>query len=150
VFWLPTGGAAINLTGSSRNVEIDEKGTSIDVSTRDDLVANTSQKIADIPDRTFTTSGLDTTPSASTDMAHDRGGRYRLAADVPAWQYWQREASRGTATGVILGRKLWIAARQCRNMEAGRRADERYHIDADTMTAFPRIHEDATCPAVWL
>jgi hypothetical protein len=145
IFWIPTGGAAINLTGSSRNVEIDEKGTSIDVSTRDDLVANTRQKIADIPDRTFTTSGLDTTPSASrtwrTIAVGDTGSllMYPLGS-TGSWQA-SRDGDRRYSWP-----QLWIAARQCCNMEARRRADQRDHLDADTMTAFPRIHEDATCP----
>lgn len=65
LFWIPTGGAAIDLTGSSRSIEVDEKGNSIDVSTRDDLQANTRQKLADIPERTFNAGGLDTTPGSS-------------------------------------------------------------------------------------
>lgn len=65
IFWIPTGSAAINLSGSSRSVEIDEKSSSIDVSTRDDLVANQRQKLADIPDRTWNAGGLDTTPGTS-------------------------------------------------------------------------------------
>jgi hypothetical protein len=65
IFWIPAVGAAIDLTGSSRSIEIDEKGNSIDVSTRDDLQANTRQKLADIPDRTWNAGGLDTTPGSS-------------------------------------------------------------------------------------
>lgn len=64
-FWVPTVGAAINLTGASRSNEWDEKGNSIDVSTRDDKQANAKAKLADAPDRTFSIEGLDTTPSAS-------------------------------------------------------------------------------------
>lgn len=64
-FWIPTGGAAIDLTGPSRSNEWDEKGNSIDVSTRDDKQANQKQKLADAPDRTFVIEGLDTTPKAS-------------------------------------------------------------------------------------
>lgn len=65
MFWIPTGGAAIDLTGSSRTFEWDEKGASIDVSTRDDKVANAKAKLADAPDRTFSASGLDTTPGTT-------------------------------------------------------------------------------------
>jgi len=65
LFWIPTVGAAIDLTGASRTFEWDEKGNSIDVSTRDDKLANTRQKLVDTPDRTFSASGLDTTPSNS-------------------------------------------------------------------------------------
>lgn len=64
-FWIKTGSAAINLTGASRSNEWDEKGTSIDVSTRDDKLANAKAKLADAPDRTFSIEGLDTTPSSS-------------------------------------------------------------------------------------
>lgn len=64
-FWIPTGGAAIDLTGPSRSNEWDEKGNSIDVSTRDDKIANAKAKLADAPDRTFSIEGLDTTPNSS-------------------------------------------------------------------------------------
>lgn len=65
MFWIPTGGAAIDLTGASRTFEWDEKGATIDVSTRDDKQANAKAKLADAPDRTFSASGLDTTPGSS-------------------------------------------------------------------------------------
>jgi hypothetical protein len=65
MFWIPTGGPAIDLTGASRTFEWDEKGNSIDVSTRDDKQANSKAKLVDTPDRTFSASGLDTTPTAS-------------------------------------------------------------------------------------
>lgn len=65
IFWIPTAGAAINLTGASRSNEWDEKGQSIDVSTRDDMVANQRQKLATAPERTYSVEGLDTTPLAS-------------------------------------------------------------------------------------
>jgi hypothetical protein len=65
MFWIPSVGAAIDLTGASRTFEWDEKGNSIDVSTRDDKQANSKAKLIDTPDRTFSASGLDTTPSAS-------------------------------------------------------------------------------------
>lgn len=65
IFWIPTGSAAINLTGASRSNEWDEKGASIDVSTRDDKQAGQKAKLADAPDRTYSIEGLDTTPLAS-------------------------------------------------------------------------------------
>lgn len=65
MFFIPAVGPAIDLTGASRTFEWDEKGNSIDVSTRDDKQANSKAKLVDTPDRTFSASGLDTTPSAS-------------------------------------------------------------------------------------
>lgn len=65
MFWQPVGSAAIDLTGASRTFEWDEKGNSIDVSTRDDKQAGAKAKLADAADRTFSAAGLDTTPSAS-------------------------------------------------------------------------------------
>jgi len=65
LIWIKSDGTPVDLTGSSRDFEWDEKGNSIDVSTRDDKLANTHQKLVDTPDRTFSASGLDTTPSSS-------------------------------------------------------------------------------------
>jgi hypothetical protein len=65
MIWITAAGTPIDLTGTSRTFEWDEKGNSVDVSTRDDKVANTHQKLVDTPDRTFKASGLDTTPSSS-------------------------------------------------------------------------------------
>jgi hypothetical protein len=47
LLWIPTGGAAIDLTGASRTFDWDEKGNTIDVSTRDDKVANQKAKLVD-------------------------------------------------------------------------------------------------------
>lgn len=55
----------IDLSGSSREIEIDEQGNEQDVSTRDDKVANSTAFIADAPTRNVNLNGLDTTPNSS-------------------------------------------------------------------------------------
>lgn len=55
----------VDLSGSSRTIEIDESGQEQDVSTRDDKVANGTAYLADAPQRTVNLDGLDTTPDSS-------------------------------------------------------------------------------------
>ena len=53
----------VDLSGSSRTIEVDESGQEQDVSTRDDKVANGTAYLADAPQRAVNLDGLDTTPS---------------------------------------------------------------------------------------
>jgi hypothetical protein len=53
----------INLSGSSRTIEIDEQGSEQDVSTRDDLLENATAYLTSAPQRTVNLQGLDTTPA---------------------------------------------------------------------------------------
>jgi hypothetical protein len=103
-FWIPTGGAAINLTGPSRSNEWDEKGSSIDVSTRDDKQAGAKAKLADAPDRTFSIEGLDTTPLAS------RLWRTIKVGDTGSFLEYPLGSGSGSpvevAAGVITGRNF--------------------------------------------
>lgn len=55
----------IDLSGTSRTVEIDEAGQEQDVSTRDDKMENGTAYISDAPQRTINVDGLDTTPVAA-------------------------------------------------------------------------------------
>jgi hypothetical protein len=67
IFYIGTVDTAptIDLSGSSREITIDESGNKQDVSTRDDLVANSTAYLAFPPTRTVGVSGLDTTPNSS-------------------------------------------------------------------------------------
>lgn len=55
----------IDLSGSSRTIEVQEQGNEIDTTTRDDLVAGGTSSLASSPSRTINLQGLDTTPKAS-------------------------------------------------------------------------------------
>ena len=55
----------VDLSGSSRNIQVDEQGKEQEVSTRDDVVANSTAYLSGPPERTVSIDGLDTTPSAS-------------------------------------------------------------------------------------
>lgn len=55
----------IDLSGSSREITIDEAGQEQDVSTRDDYVANSTAYITNPPQRKLTLKGRDTTPNSS-------------------------------------------------------------------------------------
>ena len=55
----------IDLSGSSREITIDESGNKQDVSTRDDMVANSTAYLAFPPTRTVGLQGIDTTPNSS-------------------------------------------------------------------------------------
>lgn len=55
----------IDLSGSSRQTQINQQGSDIDVSTRDDMVLNSTAYLAGPPARDLQHSGLDTTPKVS-------------------------------------------------------------------------------------
>lgn len=55
----------IDLSGSSRTIEIQQSGNQIDVSTRDDFMADSTAYLAAAPERTLNLQGLDTTPDSS-------------------------------------------------------------------------------------
>jgi hypothetical protein len=65
VFWKETGGAFVDVSGSSRQFGIQQQGNEIDVSTRDDKNEDATQYLVDVPGRTASLNGLDTTPAAS-------------------------------------------------------------------------------------
>lgn len=65
VFWRETGGSFIDVSGASRQFGVEQSGNEIDVSTRDDKNADATQYLVDVPGRTATLAGLDTTPAAS-------------------------------------------------------------------------------------
>jgi hypothetical protein len=64
ILWTPDVGSPITISPKSRNWKVTQKGNSIDVSTRDDILAGQKDKIPDAPDRTATLSGLDTDENA--------------------------------------------------------------------------------------
>jgi hypothetical protein len=65
VEWLPTGEVTpISIATKSRNFKASQKGNSIDVSVREDILAGQKDKQADAPDRTAELSGLDTDENA--------------------------------------------------------------------------------------
>jgi hypothetical protein len=55
----------IDLSGSSRNIQLQEQGQEQDVSTRDDYIANSTAYITNPPQRSITLQGRDTTPNSS-------------------------------------------------------------------------------------
>jgi hypothetical protein len=55
----------VDLSGSSREISIDESGNKQDVSTRDDYLANATAYLAFPPTRTVGLNGIDTTPNSS-------------------------------------------------------------------------------------
>jgi hypothetical protein len=65
VYWKESGGSFVDVSGASRQFGIDQSGNEIDVSTRDDKNADATQYLVDVPGRTATLAGLDTTPHAS-------------------------------------------------------------------------------------
>jgi len=70
----------IDLSGSSRQITIDESGKEQEASTRDDVIANATAYLSGPPERSVGISGLDTTPSASrTWAAIDVGDAGRVA-----------------------------------------------------------------------
>lgn len=65
IIWRKTGGSAVDLSGSSRKIGLQEQASDIDVSTRDDAIANQQATLVGVPSRTATVEGLDTTPQSS-------------------------------------------------------------------------------------
>jgi hypothetical protein len=59
----------IDLSGSSREITIDESGKEQEVSTRDDVQANATAYLSGPPERSVDINGLDTTPHASRTWA---------------------------------------------------------------------------------
>ncbi len=55
----------IDMSGTSRSVEVQEQGQDIDVSTRDDLLLDSTAYLVGPPQRSVQLQGLDTTPAAS-------------------------------------------------------------------------------------
>jgi hypothetical protein len=55
----------VDLSGSSRTISVNEQGQEIDVSTRDDLVADSTAYLTNPPQRSVQLQGLDTTPQNS-------------------------------------------------------------------------------------
>jgi hypothetical protein len=55
----------VDLSGTSRTIEVQEQGNEIDTTTRDDLVEGGQSSLATSPSRTINAQGLDTTPDAS-------------------------------------------------------------------------------------
>lgn len=65
VEWLPDGEVTpISIATKSRNFKVDQKGNSIDVSVREDILAGQKDKVPDAPDSTAELSGLDTDVNA--------------------------------------------------------------------------------------
>ena len=58
-------GPTIDLSGSSRTIEVDEAGNEIDVSTRDDFLADATAYLTNPAARSINFQGLDTTPHSS-------------------------------------------------------------------------------------
>ena len=67
VLWAPTVNTApyIDISGSSRQVSIQEQAQSIDTTTRDDARENATSQLSTSPTRTVSVNGLDTTPGSS-------------------------------------------------------------------------------------
>src|SRR5689334_4312351 len=55
----------VDLSGSSREITVDESGNTQDVSTRDDYLANSTAFLSFPPSRTVGVNGIDTTPNSS-------------------------------------------------------------------------------------
>jgi hypothetical protein len=55
----------IDLSGSSRDITVDQSGKEQEVSTRDDVLANATAYLSGPPERSLGINGLDTTPHAS-------------------------------------------------------------------------------------
>lgn len=55
----------IDLSGTSRTIEVDESGNEQDVSTRDDYIANATAFVTNPPARSLKLDGIDTTPDNS-------------------------------------------------------------------------------------
>jgi hypothetical protein len=60
VYWQETGGSLVDISGTSRQFDVQQQGNEIDVSTRDDKNADATQYLVDTPGRTATLAGLDT------------------------------------------------------------------------------------------
>ncbi len=71
------GGA--DISGSSRTIEIEEKAKSVDVSTRDDVLAKQAQKIAGLPEREVKLKGLDITGGAPAVKSIELGDENTVA-----------------------------------------------------------------------
>lgn len=70
----------INLSGTSRSVEVDEQANEIDVSTRDDFLEDATQFLTGPPGRTVQLQGMDTTPHNTRTWASvDLGDAGRVA-----------------------------------------------------------------------
>lgn len=64
VEYTPTGGSLVSIATKSRNFKVSEKANRLDVSVREDILANNRDYLADAPDRTYTLAGLDTDVNA--------------------------------------------------------------------------------------
>ena len=74
----------IDLSGSSRTIEIQEQGNEIDTTTRDDLVEGGQSSLATSPARTLNLQGLDTLlPSANRPWANIQVGDTGRVAVYP-------------------------------------------------------------------
>jgi hypothetical protein len=73
----------IDLSGSSRTIEVQEQGNEIDVSTRDDLIEGGQASLSTPPSRTINLQGLDTTPKASRTWHNIKVGDTGRAAVYP-------------------------------------------------------------------
>lgn len=81
----------VDLSGTSRTIEVQEQGNEIDTTTRDDLVAGGQSSLATSPARTINAQGLDTTPTASRTWHGIAVGDLGRTAVYPY----------GTATGAV-------------------------------------------------
>jgi len=64
VEWTPSGGSLVSIATKSRNFKVGQKGNEIDVSVREDILADAKDTLVDAPDRTAELSGLDTDVNA--------------------------------------------------------------------------------------
>ena len=64
VEWTPSGGSLVSIATKSRNFKVSQKGNEIDVSVREDILADAKDTLVDAPDRTAELSGLDTDVNA--------------------------------------------------------------------------------------
>jgi predicted secreted protein len=100
VEWTPSGGSMVSIATKSRNFKVGQKGNSIDVSVREDILAGQKDKLADAPDRTAELSGLDTAVNAPDWEDVEIG-------DTGTLVWYRRGKSSGkpsrTATAVVTG-----------------------------------------------
>lgn len=83
----------IDLSGTSRTIEVQEQGNEIDTTTRDDMLEGGTSSIATPPSRSINAQGLDTTPTSSRKWKDVKVGDFGRVAvypygTTPTYPYW--------------------------------------------------------------
>jgi hypothetical protein len=88
IYWLPSTGGTVDLTGDSRDLSIGEQANDIDVTTRGNAQMDARDYLTDSPERTWQLQSLDTRGTAQ--------GWHQLSIGDTGTLRWYDE---GTATG---------------------------------------------------